>query len=225
MLSVLTMEKSANSARAYGQASYSQLGEDVLIAQRLRRARNGFYADVGAYHPYLYSNTELLRQEYNWSGINIDVCSSVIEEFNTHRKGDINVCAAVGSARRTGTFYEFEERGYNTTSDAFAEKWKRRHSLKSANLVEITTLPEILAGKGVSPRQVNMLNLDVSGSEFDVLMGIDWSKFRPEIISVSNENLGMKNIGKNRIYIFLSALGYKMIGHLLITSIFEREFT
>jgi FkbM family methyltransferase len=210
--------------KTYARKSYSQLGEDVFLAQRLRRARNGLYVDVGAYHPFQYSNTELLRTEFGWTGVNIDACSAAIDDFKIHRNNEMNICAAVGDYEKAGKFYSFKERGYNTTSQIFAEKWRRRCELLSVEDVQIVPLSLILNSNGIDAARVKMLNLDISGSELDVLVGIDWNVFKPDLICISSENLTLRNLCENRIYLMLSALGYKMVGQLLISSIFEREF-
>ena len=52
--------------------SYSQFGEDTLIAEFLSGNnlvnRPKFYVDIGAYHPARFSNTKLLHL-MGWSGI------------------------------------------------------------------------------------------------------------------------------------------------------------
>jgi FkbM family methyltransferase len=223
VLSVSTMENTENSEKNYGRKSYSQLGEDVFIEQRLRKRVGGLYLDIGAYHPFKYSNTELLRTALGWKGINIDASSQAIDAFNLNRGGDINICAAVGDKVKNGIYYEFEDNALNTTNETVGEKRRRRQKLIAANSIQLNPVPKILNDNQLECRDIELLNLDISGSEFDVLVGMDWSKMRPKIIAVSNENLKLKNVIQNRIYLFLSALGYNLVGHLLITSVFEWE--
>ncbi|MCX6972888.1 MAG: hypothetical protein NTZ94_01095, partial [Verrucomicrobia bacterium] len=74
--------------------SYSQFGEDTLIAEYLIgknfTKRKKFYVDLGAYHPSRFSNTKLLNL-IGWMGINIDPNPDSIELFNHHRPNDINL--------------------------------------------------------------------------------------------------------------------------------------
>ena len=51
--------------------SYSQEGEDLILQRILPQEQVGFYIDVGAHHPFWYSNTALLYEK-NWRGMNID---------------------------------------------------------------------------------------------------------------------------------------------------------
>ena len=69
---------------------YGQWAEDVIIDSLTAGKRAGVYVDVGAYHPFHYSNTYLLYHR-GWHGINIDPNPSAIMLFNWHRKRDINL--------------------------------------------------------------------------------------------------------------------------------------
>ena len=43
---------------------YSQFGEDRIINELIKKNyKNGFYVDVGCYHPKKYSNTHLLHKD------------------------------------------------------------------------------------------------------------------------------------------------------------------
>ena len=51
--------------------TYSQHREDLFIDDYFKDKENGFYLDIGCYHPIKYSNTALLFNR-GWKGINID---------------------------------------------------------------------------------------------------------------------------------------------------------
>src|SRR5256885_155804 len=53
------------------QIAYAHWGEDLVVSFLLDNKRDGFYVDVGCYHPTLFSNTKLLF-DAGWRGINID---------------------------------------------------------------------------------------------------------------------------------------------------------
>lgn len=81
---------------AYGNVSYSQNGEDILLEAIFYKQQKGFYVDVGAHHPIKYSNTFLLYKR-GWRGINIDAMPGSMKTFAKYRKGDINIECGVGS--------------------------------------------------------------------------------------------------------------------------------
>ena len=53
------------------QYSFSQEGEDLVLARIFEGKKNGFYVDIGAHHPTRFSNTHYFYRR-GWSGINID---------------------------------------------------------------------------------------------------------------------------------------------------------
>ena len=73
----------------YPKQSYSCLGEDLIVNNFFKKKKNGFYVDVGSYHPFFWNNTYLLYKK-NWNGINIDLNSFSIKLFNFARNNDYN---------------------------------------------------------------------------------------------------------------------------------------
>ena len=68
----------------FPKSSYSMHGEDIFISDILKHKYEGFYVDVGCYHPFEGNNTYLLYKK-NWRGINIDVNPFSIEPVSyTH---------------------------------------------------------------------------------------------------------------------------------------------
>ena len=69
--------------------TYSMHGEDLIIGEYFKNINNGFYIDIGCYHPLQYNNTTLLYQR-GWNGINVDVsdfsinCSTSLTSSITH---------------------------------------------------------------------------------------------------------------------------------------------
>ena len=86
------------------RASYSQDQEDLFINDYFKNLDNGFYLDIGCYHPIKYSNTALLHNR-GWQGINIDMNQTSIDLFNILRKKDKNICAAISSSNKEVTQY------------------------------------------------------------------------------------------------------------------------
>ena len=57
---------------------------DLKITKYFKDKNNGFYVDVGAYHPTKNNNTYLLYKR-NWRGINIDISDFSVDLFNFWR--------------------------------------------------------------------------------------------------------------------------------------------
>ena len=61
--------------------AYSQEGEDLILKRYFgSQKKTGFYVDIGAHHPFRFSNTALLR-EMGWTGINVEPSPDLIENF------------------------------------------------------------------------------------------------------------------------------------------------
>src|SRR6266849_5238427 len=73
-----------------GRPAYAHWGEDLVVSYLLDEKRDGFYVDVGCYHPTLFSNTKLLF-DAGWRGVNIDPNPFMIEQYRAARPGDVNV--------------------------------------------------------------------------------------------------------------------------------------
>src|SRR4051794_10306733 len=88
-----TMVSFYRSARNFNPdcvSSYSQEGEDMVLRRVFNNKRGGFFVDVGAHHPRMYSNTYYFYLR-DWRGINIDAMPGGMAAFDRMRPGDINV--------------------------------------------------------------------------------------------------------------------------------------
>ena len=70
-------------------------GEDIFIVEYFKKKKNGFYIDVGCYHPIHRNNTYLLHKN-GWSGIIID---GYVRDIEILRNIDIGIMA-LGSCPR-----------------------------------------------------------------------------------------------------------------------------
>ena len=69
--------------------SFSQQGEDIIIQNYFENKFDGFFIDIGAYHPIKYSNTFALYLK-GWKGINIEPNPDNIPLFQNIRRRDID---------------------------------------------------------------------------------------------------------------------------------------
>ena len=53
--------------------SYSQIGQDRLVVHLTKEKRCGTFVDIGCSRPSLINNTFLLENEYQWTGLSIDI--------------------------------------------------------------------------------------------------------------------------------------------------------
>ena len=88
--------------------NWSQSMQDIFVMSMLDGKRNGVYVEIGADQPRVISNTYLLENNFDWSGVSFELDADKVTFFNTTRK---NKCLC-----EDATLYDyksiFEERNY-----------------------------------------------------------------------------------------------------------------
>jgi FkbM family methyltransferase len=199
----------------FSTRSYAQDGEDVLLYafyKYKKRGHKGFYVDIGAHHPYRFSNTALFYRK-GWRGINIEPTPHLIQLFYKHRKRDTNLQAAVSDQSGSLTFFEFNEPAINGFDEKLSLERANmpQYQLRSKRQVPVFTLKEIL-DKHLPPNQsIDFFTIDVEGHDLNILKSNDWEKYRPTFILIEGE-FNSTNVGGNEIHAFLLAKNYQIAG-------------
>ena len=160
--------------------TWSQEGEDLLLAEALPDF--GTYVDVGAHDPYRFSNTKLLYDR-GWRGCNIDFTEGFLQRFAAARPEDCNVRSLVGRPR-SATYFRFEEDALNTLDPQRADALREAGwPLIAEEQVHVRSLTEILEEVGFG-RSLDLLNVDVEGSDLEVLESLDWERWSVSMVLV-----------------------------------------
>jgi hypothetical protein len=69
--------------------NYSQAYQDIFVLSMLNGKKNGYFVEIGTFHPTEISNTFLLESEFDWTGISIDINN--INGFEAQRKSKLIV--------------------------------------------------------------------------------------------------------------------------------------
>lgn len=204
--------------------SYSQQAEDLVLEGLLSQVKNGFYVDIGAFHPVRYSNTRRLYDS-GWCGINVEPNPDAIAEFVRLRPRDKTLNVGVGSQRSTMTYYAFNHGAINTFSQERAREWasKEGFSIKAEKRIDILPLRDIFAMYAFD-RTVDLLSIDCEGLDFEVLQSNDWQMFRPRIVMAECDGLlRMENFMEHPIYRFMVAeQKYSLCNIVGVNMIFRR---
>lgn len=83
-----------NGALSYVFIDGGQLGEEQILNSFFHDVNDGYYVDIGAYDPFVYSNTLNLHAK-GWSGINVEAGMNRLKAFYYARPNDINLNFAV----------------------------------------------------------------------------------------------------------------------------------
>ena len=76
-----------------------------LLIDFLEKKNNGFYVDIGCYHPIKGSLTYRLHKK-GWKGLNVDLSRISIDLFKLARPKDYNIHAAVTNFDGETHFFE-----------------------------------------------------------------------------------------------------------------------
>ena len=197
--------------------SYAMDNEDTAVLDYFKDKKDGFYVDVGCYHPISRNNTYLLHKK-NWSGINIDTSEFSIDLFNYMRPDDLNYNCAISNKNETiSLFYQKELSQLSTTDKDQAEAVFQGHIKEKS--IKAFTLDEILYKDKFKDVKIDLLDIDVEGADLKVLEGLSFYKFKPELVCVE---IHAKEIKKSDIYNFLVNKNYELLWSGVFSHIFKR---
>ena len=197
--------------------SYAMNNEDTTILNYFKDKKNGFYVDVGCYHPIHRNNTHLLHMQ-NWSGVNIDTSQFSIDLFNFMRPKDLNYnCAISDKNENIKLFYQKELSQLSTIEKGQAEI-VFQGNIKEKE-IKAFTLDEILSRDRYKNSKIDLLDIDVEGADLKVLRGLSFEKFKPELVCVE---IHAKEIKKSNIYNFLIDKNYELLWSGVFSHIFKR---
>ncbi len=180
--------------------------EDLVISDFFKNLNDGYYVDVGCYHPIHLSNTFLLHKK-GWNGINIDISEYTIDLFKFLRPKDTNINSAVTNFDGSTRFY-YQKKLSQLSSIKKSTATKRMQGKINEKEIKALKLNTILNNSKYKNKKINFLNIDAEDSDFDVLRSIDFKIYRPNMICIE---IIAGNIFDSNIYRFLNSLNYKKI--------------
>lgn len=206
----------------HAHTSFSQMGEDLIVDKIFEGKKRGFYVDVGAFHPTIYSNTYIFYQR-GWRGINIDAMPGSMLKFNELRPRDKNVEVAVG--RKSGSVWYFKSSGpaLNTLSELRVQEIAemKEHSITGKEKVRMRTLSNVLDKYLPAKQKIDFMNIDVEGLDLEVLQSNNWNRYRPHVVIVESFLFNPERPLDDKIYFFLKNKKYYLVGKSGVSLIFE----
>jgi FkbM family methyltransferase len=205
----------------YAHASFAQEGEDMVLRRIFGGQSNGFYVDVGAYHPYQYSNTYYFYRR-GWRGINIEPNPEAKSQFVKARPNDINIQLGVAEQAGTLKYYCYDVPALNTCSlEMVRERMDGAPSkVRIESEVEVQRLESILAKYLPHGTQIDFMSVDVEGLDFAVLNSNDWNNYRPKCLLVEVINANLEEVMAGEIYKFMRNNNYSLFAKTHNTLIF-----
>lgn len=202
--------------------SYSQEGEDRILARIFEAKQNGFYIDIGAHHPFRFSNTYLFYLK-GWHGINIEANPDAVPLFKKFRPLDTNLNIAIGTANNQSLeYFKFQEPALNSFDAELSKNrislgWKLKEKIK----LPIQSLGTVLDNYLPKDQKIDFMSIDVEGLDLDVLKSNFWEKYQPDFILI--ECLNSEILDENEIYSTLTKVwGYRFFAKTVNTFFFKK---
>jgi FkbM family methyltransferase len=183
--------------------SYSQLGQDIAVANYFQLKHNGYFIDVGAWDGEEISNTCMLERQFNWKGICIEALPN---KFALLKKNRSCICIETAVYNQNGLEFDFvvAEGLSGIVQHIDAHKDALKNSTIKVGTKTLTTIMD----ENNAPTFIEYLSIDTEGSELEVLRGIDWSRYSFGYISIEHNFMeerraNMRQFLKEKGYAFL----------------------
>ena len=207
--------------------SFAQEGEDMILSRYFEGKQNGTFVDVGAHHPFRFSNTFLFYNK-GWRGINIDPLPESKELFDEYRPDDENLCIGISNSESVLTYHMFNEPALNTFSE---EEAKQKDGIHNGSYfiidkipIETKKLSTVLSESKLIFDKIDFMSIDVEGLDIEVLESNNWDKFRPEVILVEELSTNIpKIIQESSVYKYLHDRNYDLFYRTINTSFYLRK--
>jgi FkbM family methyltransferase len=193
----------------------------------------GFFIECGANDGVSQSNTFLLEQELNWSGLLVEPGFENFQKCKALRNKCIVENYALVSSEYTestieGNFNNPSHNGlmnsingypsyFNEEMIFWANKF-RQENTSFPTKVQCATLQYLLDKHGVS--KVDFFSLDVEGYEIEVLKGLDFTKIRPTYILIETTT---HEYYREIVTNYMLSKNYKKIEEISINDILYRD--
>lgn len=194
-----------------GSPTYSTGGEDALLNYLFGFRNQGFFVDVGAFHPIHSSNTYLFYLK-GWRGINIDARPGSMDLFERLRPRDVNLVRAISTGYETLTYAEMGDHpSMNTFSDEFMDALNSRELVTERTPLATVPLADVLAEHLPVGQGIDFLTVDVEGMELKVLSSNDWTLHRPSFVLVESFAPLTKELFAGAVASYMAGQRYRMI--------------
>jgi FkbM family methyltransferase len=206
----------------HANISYSQEGEDMILNRFFEHQKNGVYVDVGAHHPFRFSNTNFFYRK-GWRGINIEPMPDAAVLFKKYRSKDVNIQKGVSLKKEQLTYYVFDETALNTFSEPKANEYVEA-GLKLVKKLNIETVPlsTILDENIISGTTIDFLTIDTEGLEMQVLQSNNWQKYQPTFVILEAHTIEVKKHFSSEIDLFMENQNYCLVGKTYYSYIYKK---
>jgi len=186
---------------------------------------DGFYVDIGAYDPFLISNTVTLEQCFGWDGVCVEPNPQLVHGLRAYRSCQVYpVCIwnhNVGKTFQHSIEAELAEVVADSDEAAPDEYFNPKEAFgsnsSSARVFNSTcySLHDFLVGAGLHGRRIDFLSVDVEHGEVEVFEAFPFedcdirmivvetnrdTSFAVDVLMLSNAYTKVALMGKDAVY-------------------------
>lgn len=198
----------------YSRNVFSQEGEELYLREKFAK-KKGIYVDVGALHPFRFSNTAWAYAK-GWRGINVEPNIDQFHLFELFRPKDININCGIADCEGELTYYCFDEPARN----GFDRGAYQNAPVIEERKVAVRKLSDILKEYEIS--RIDFLDIDVEGLEIEVLRSIDFSVDIECILL--EQHVDVEALDQTEEYLFLKRKGYRAVAKYGRTTVYEKTY-
>ncbi len=191
---------------------------DLAVRDLMAREPDLFFLQIGAHDGLSYDPIHNYVRQYHWKGILVEPQPQVFKKLVENYAGESQLIfenSAIAPGGGTLDLYVFESANADDHASMLASTRKHyltlngdghRGALKTIT-VPALSLAGLLDKHGV--KQVNLLQIDTEGFDFEIIKMVDFNRIKPDIIHFENNFLNRRQKSEcNRI---LSAQNYALL--------------
>lgn len=180
-----------------GLPPLSQLGQDAWVVGATEGKSGLRYLEIGAYDPYQWSNTAVLRDSFGWTGISVDPSEYCMSQFERAGLRDSFLNVAIGDQNGKG---EMVGEGAFATAKYITHDLEKRQQ----STISFITPLDLVQISG----SVDYLSLDIEGQELTIIQSWPFDICRPKFLTIEHNN---RENDKRDIILFMKNLGYREV--------------
>ena len=186
--------------------------EKSEIRKYFNNKKNGICVEVGSNEPVsICSQSWHLEEKLNWKCILIEPNPKlVVKTKNSRLKAIILEYACISDDKidNLELHIPLSKNGEEITGHASLDKNADEHNYKSHKSIKVQakTLTSILKKENID--DIDLLSIDVEGTELEVLKGLDFSKYTPKLILLEDKHLYLNK------HLYLKSKGYILVRRL-----------
>lgn len=183
--------------------------EFSLVREYFENKRKGYFVEVGANDPQHGSQTWHLEDGLQWSGVLVEPLPNLaLRCRNERRRSQVFECACVENTNVEDIKFYIPlctdtEDEIHCRSAAGKNVHDGKFKTHREIIVPARTLDSILEEASVS--HIDLLSIDVEGTELEVLQGLDLQKYQPKLVLIEDKYL---YLNKHR---HLTKYGYRLV--------------